>query len=130
MAIIVPKGRERWPEHEPPFCVEYIDREAGSVVSKVYFANAAGAVAFADKHTTWGGALCDVESRDMPVTHEVRSLSLRVDYTLSVRRFGDVESARAEFERGKAHAQENGGRYVLAQVGVVTPLETFSHSVE
>lgn len=130
MAVIVPKGRERWPEHEPPFCVEYIDRDAGSVVSKVYFESAAAAVAFADGRTSWGGAPCEVESRHMPVTHEVRSMAVRADYTLSIKRFGNVESARSEFVRGKAHAQEHGGRYVLTQVGVGAPLETFTHSVD
>ncbi len=137
MAVILPKGREAWPEEHPGFRVEYmdrvngsVDRESGSLLRKVYFDGGAEALSFAEMHTTWGGLPCDVESRDMPVTHEVRSEALNTKYTLSIKRFGNVESARAEFVRAMEHAKMHGGKYVLAQVGVTAPLEVFSHSVD
>jgi hypothetical protein len=139
MAVIVPKGHEAWPSEHPPFRVEYLDhsgsgdRDTGSLLRRVYFEGASEASAFADKHTSWGGAPSVVESRDMKVTHAVLNLAVMTDYIFSIKRFGDVESARAEFERGKAHAQRCGGRYVMGEYAdeyLKKPIESFCHSVD
>jgi hypothetical protein len=127
MASIVPKSHEPWTQ-EQPFRVEHFARH-DAAIQRVYFEAATEALAFAGQRTSWGGMPCVVESRDMPATHEVRCVDVLVDSTLWLKRFGDIESARAEFERCRSHALVRGGRYLLNAIGVFTPIEDFSHKV-
>jgi len=136
MATIVPKGREAWPEDYPPYRVEYLDRSgsveasSGSLLRKVYFEGSAEASAFADEHRSWGGAECTVESREMPVTHEVHKLALDSNYIFSIKRFGDLPSALVEYNLYKTRARKHGGRVQLRAVGTLEPLAETSHAVD
>lgn len=125
---IVPKGLEAWTQ-ELPFRVDHLARDEGRIQS-VYFEDSASAVEFASEHKGWGGAACVVESRNMVVTHEVRCEAPLVNYTFWVRRFGDLDTAKHEFERRKEDARQSGGRYVLTAAGATKPIEVFSKSVD
>lgn len=131
MAIVVPKGLTAWPDShdKDPYRVEFLDRLSGTL-DVLYFVGLEQASLYADANRSWGGEPCVVEARDLPATHEVRSLAVHTEYVLSLKRFGDLASARDEFERGKAHAQVHGGRYLLNEVGVKAPIDSFSHSVD
>ncbi|HEY3235025.1 MAG TPA: hypothetical protein VGJ84_09915 [Polyangiaceae bacterium] len=126
MAAVFPKGLEPWTQKQP-FRVEHFARHDGAL-QRVYLEGAAEASAFADHRTTWGGARCVVESRDMVATHEVRTVAVPTGYTLSIRRFGDIDSARADFARGKAELRVERVRLSLLVIGDKTPIETFTHT--
>lgn len=122
--VVVPKSTEAWTQ-EPILRVEYFNRSIGSRCL-VYFDDPAAACAFAAEHTLWNQP-CTVQSKTMAVTHEVKSCAASdPKYVFWTKQFGDIESAREEFERGKAHAEENGGSFKLFEVGRAKPLASFT----
>lgn len=122
--IVVPPTAESWPQ-EAGFRVEYLNRSLGSR-ALVYFDNLASAREFAAESTLWNQP-CTVQSRDMPCTHEVKSVAVSDrTYVYWTKRFGDLETAQAEFDRGRAYAKEKGGSYLLIVVGHEKPLASFS----
>ena len=128
MAIVVPKNSTAWPDSrdKEPYRVDYFDRFQGSL-GTIYFEGLAEASFYADANRSWGGAFCVVESRDMVVTHEVHILTVNTDYTLAVKRFGDLATALHEYNTAKTRARKHGGRCQLRQVGVDLPLAETSH---
>lgn len=128
MAVVVPKGGDAWPDSrkEEPFRVEYRDRLSGEI-GTIYFSGLAEASFYADANRTRNQVFCVVESRDMPCTHEVHNLAIDSDYTLSIKRYGDLDSALVEFTFCKTRARKYGGRVQLRAVGVEQPIAEYSH---
>jgi hypothetical protein len=123
-AVIVPPSGEAW-QQEQPFRVEYLNRALGSR-ALIYFAEQAGAAEFAAANVLWNQP-CVVQSRDMPCTHEVRSVAVSdPGYTFWTKKFGNLESAQAEFDLGRAHAAKYGGSYLLFAAGETTPMAVYA----
>lgn len=122
--VIVPKSAEAWTQ-EPLYRVEHLSKRIGSRCL-AYFSDCASAVEFAKNHTLWNRP-CVVQSKEMPVTHEVKSCSPSdPTYVFWTKQFGDLESARAEFDRGREYAAKTGGSYQLIAVGHAKPLASFT----
>lgn len=123
-AVMVPASVDPWPQ-AAPLRVEYLNRSLGSRCL-VYFDDIAAARAFAAEHIL-GGQPCTVQSKAMAVTHEVKSCSPSdPDYIYWCKRFGNLESAKAEFDRGTALAAKAGGAYKLIEVGRDKPVASFT----
>lgn len=126
--VIVPRSLESWTQ-DGDYRVDYLNRHVGSRCL-VYFADAPEAVEFA-KHHKLSGKPCVVQSKTMQATHEVRSFAPHdPTYIFWSKSFGDLESARDEFERGRDHAMQSGGGYSLVEVGRVKPIASYSKTVD
>lgn len=127
--VVTPRSLEPWSHSDSPFRVEILDRRVGGR-RWLYFDALPEAMAFAAEHN-YGGRACCVESRDMQATHSVESFAaLDAGYVFWVRRFGDIETAQAEYERGVEHAKAHGGGYRLKAIPSGGVLEVFSHAVD
>lgn len=122
--IVVPPTREKWSQ-SPAFRVEHLSKVIGSRCL-VYFEDLSSAREFASAHTLWHQP-CVVQSRDMPCTHEVRSVAISdPNYIFWTKRFGDLETARAEFDLSRERASVAGGSYLLIAAGERTPMAVYA----
>jgi len=111
--VIVPRCNEEW-RPEAQYRVEHLNY-AGGHRGFVYFPLEEDATAFASERTLRGQP-CVVECRDMPITHTVSKFALTdPGYLFWTKNFGNLESAIAEFERGRELARERGGGYRICE---------------